>query len=346
MDISMQLHNDHAELRSLADDILKAQDGSDAAGRDNQFDLYDLQVRRHLAVVEEVILSPIKKEPAAKDSCADIMAQHKILRRDLSALDRSGKGSHEWTAEFRTFIEQFEAICRRHEAVLHHAANVSPNLSDQYQQAKARRMQGGPWSWNRVPKGTAAIAGAAAAVAGAALAARYFQSGRRSSGRTEDDFELRLETDENLRLISSAKVEGTPVVDRDGARIGTVTSFMVDKYTGRVAYAVMRFGGGIGATFGNFGASLFPLPWPVLDYDEQAKGYMLDLAKEDMADAPRFEADAEPEFDPEYRRQILVFYRSGGSSSRSSTGMNDANNRSTISSEANPMASPTPTSVG
>ncbi|MBA3677414.1 MAG: PRC-barrel domain-containing protein [Sphingosinicella sp.] len=206
-------------------------------------------------------------------------------------------------------------------------------------------MRGGQWSWNRVPTGkAAAVAGAAAAVAGAALAASYFRSGRRSNGRAEDDFELRLETDENLRLISSAKVEGTPVIDRDGARMGTISNFMVDKYTGRVGYAVMKFGGGISGALPSFGANLFPLPWPVLDYDEKEGGYMLDIAKEDMADAPRFEASAEPEFGPEYRREILAFYRPSGNGSSGRS--NAFSSRSTASSDSQPMASPTPTSVG
>ena len=159
---------------------------------------------------------------------------------------------------------------------------------------------GGPWNWNKVGLGVAG----AAAVAGAAVAARkYYRSGEEGE-ETNDDFQLRLETDENLRLISSKKVEGTPVVDRDGAKIGNIDNFMVDKYTGRVAYAVMRFGG----TFG-FGASLFPLPWPLLEYDEEQGGYRLDIAKEEMKEAPRFEENQEPEFSPEYRRRIILFYR-------------------------------------
>jgi hypothetical protein len=314
MEVTRQMHNDHAELRSLGQDILKASDGGDVGGRDNQFDLYDMQVRRHLAVVEDVLLAPLRKDPEAKDSVADILAQHKLARKELSALDRPGKGSAEWTADFRNFTEMFEALCARHEALLQHARRVSGDLDTLYEQAKLRRARGGTWSWNRVAPVTATGAAAAvagvAAVAGAAFAAnRYFRSGRRASGRREDDFELRLETDETLRLISSAKVEGTAVVDRDGAKIGTVTSFMVDKYTGRVGYAVMRFGGTPGSLWGALGASLFPLPWPVLDYDEEAGGYRLEITQEEMAEAPRFEASEEPEFDAEYRRSVLQFYR-------------------------------------
>ena len=153
----------------------------------------------------------------------------------------------------------------------------------------------GPWNWNKIGIGV----GAAAAVAGAAVAARQYMK----SDSGEDDFQLRLETDENMRLIASNKVEGTPVVDRNGTRIGTIDNFMVDKYTGRVAYAVMNFGG----TF-SFDSSLFPLPWPLLDYDEEKGGYVLGIDKEELADAPRFERNSEPEFDPAFRRRVILFY--------------------------------------
>ena len=55
-----------------------------------------------------------------------------------------------------------------------------------------------------------------------------------------------LATDETNRLISSDKVEGTPVYNPKGERLGKVHHLMIDKYTGQVAYAVMslrRFSG-------------------------------------------------------------------------------------------------------
>ena len=54
----------------------------------------------------------------------------------------------------------------------------------------------------------------------------------------------------------SDKVEGTAVHNRQGEPLGTVHNFMVDKSTGRVAYAVMSFGGFLG-----MGESYHPLPW-------------------------------------------------------------------------------------
>lgn len=151
------------------------------------------------------------------------------------------------------------------------------------------------WNWNRI--GLAAAAVGAAAGAGALLL-------KRNSQADGDDFELRLQTDENVRLIASNKVEGTAVVGTDGARLGTITSFMVDKYTGRVAYAVLSFGG----TFG-LGSSLFPLPWPLLDYDVGKDGYVLNITKEQLANAPKFEAAEAPDFDADYRQRVLLFYR-------------------------------------
>ena len=143
--------------------------------------------------------------------------------------------------------------------------------------------------------------GLAAAAVGAAAGAVMFS--RRNRG-SQDDFELRLQTDENVRLIASDKVEGTEVVGTNGDHLGTIKSFMVDKYTGRVAYAVLSFGG----TFG-MGTSLFPLPWAALEYDVEKDGYVLDITKEQLAKAPKFEASNAPEFDASYRTRVFQFYR-------------------------------------
>jgi hypothetical protein len=82
---------------------------------------------------------------------------------------------------------------------------------------------------------------------------------------------------------------------------------MVDKYSGRVAYAVLSFGG----TFG-FGESLFPLPWSLLNYDEAQDGYVLDITKEQLANAPKFKPSEAPEFSAEYRRSLAQAYGRSG----------------------------------
>ena len=76
-----------------------------------------------------------------------------------------------------------------------------------------------------------------------------------------------LTADETAEFISSEKVEGTAVYDRKGDKIGSVHHLMINKYTGQVAYAVISFGGFLG-----IGAEYHPIPWRLLDYDEEVGG--------------------------------------------------------------------------
>ena len=47
-------------------------------------------------------------------------------------------------------------------------------------------------------------------------------------------------------LIESDRVEGTTVYDPDGNNIGSIKRLMIEKISGKVAYAVMSFGGFLG----------------------------------------------------------------------------------------------------
>ena len=59
------------------------------------------------------------------------------------------------------------------------------------------------------------------------------------------------QTDETDRLISSDKVEGTSVYNRNGDNIGTINHLMIDKISGQVEYAVMSTGGFLGEVHGS-----------------------------------------------------------------------------------------------
>ena len=110
-------------------------------------------------------------------------------------------------------------------------------------------------------------------------------------------------TDETDRLIASNKVEGTAVYNRDGERLGSVYNFMVDKHTGKVAYAVMSFGGFLG-----IGDSYYPLPWESLGYDSAMGGYVVDLDRSKLEGAPRYRPDEDPWKDRAYGRSIYDYY--------------------------------------
>jgi hypothetical protein len=61
---------------------------------------------------------------------------------------------------------------------------------------------------------------------------------------------------------------------------------MIDKRSGKVAYAVLTFGG-----FFGIGADHYPLPWSLLTYNERLGGYEVNVTDEQLRGAPRYAAD-------------------------------------------------------
>ena len=92
-----------------------------------------------------------------------------------------------------------------------------------------------------------------------------------------------VEDRETTSLIANDKVEGTAVYDADGKRIGKIERLMIDKLTGKVAYAVMSFGGILG-----IGADHYPIPWSLLRYNEKLGGYQVDITERQLKNAPKF----------------------------------------------------------
>ncbi len=82
-------------------------------------------------------------------------------------------------------------------------------------------------------------------------------------------------------LIGSDRVEGTPVFDPSGKRIGTIKRLVIDKVSGQIVYAVMAFGGFLG-----IGDKEFPVPWRKLDYDPRLGGFRTDVTEDQLKRAP------------------------------------------------------------
>lgn len=118
-----------------------------------------------------------------------------------------------------------------------------------------------------------------------------------------DDDRPGLPIDETSRLIASNKVEGTAVYGRDDHRLGSIFNFMVDKRSGRVEYAVMRYGGTLG-----MGQRYYPLPWQILTYDTGQGGYRIEMTERDLRDAPSFDRETEPRFDENYGDRVHGWY--------------------------------------
>lgn len=106
-------------------------------------------------------------------------------------------------------------------------------------------------------------------------------------------------------LIASNRVEGTAVYSRSGDRLGEISHFMVGKRSGKVDYAVLSFGGFMG-----IGEDHFPLPWDQLDYDVEKGGYVVDVTKEQLNGAPRYEDARSPDYDRGYYAEVSRYYGS------------------------------------
>ena len=87
-------------------------------------------------------------------------------------------------------------------------------------------------------------------------------------------------------LISSRRVEGTAVYNRADERLGTIHSVMIEKRSGKVAYALLSFGGFLG-----LGEHVHPMPWEVLTYDVDLDAYVVDLTREQLENAPTLRLD-------------------------------------------------------
>lgn len=110
--------------------------------------------------------------------------------------------------------------------------------------------------------------------------------------------------DETHRLISAEKVQGTAVYNAQGERLGSIEDVMIDKITGKVAYAILSIGGFLG-----IGERHHPLPWNVLTYDERLGGYNVGMSAERLKDAPSYGNDEQVDLnDRAYGRKIHDYY--------------------------------------
>src|SRR2546427_13280365 len=92
-----------------------------------------------------------------------------------------------------------------------------------------------------------------------------------------------LQKRETYSLSGSDKVEGTPVYRSNGERVGQIERVMIDKLSGKVAYAVMSFGGFMG-----IGEDYYPLPWSLLTFNTRLGGYEVNVSDTQLASAPKY----------------------------------------------------------
>lgn len=106
------------------------------------------------------------------------------------------------------------------------------------------------------------------------------------------------------RLLSTGSITSDSVKNLQDDDLGHIKDLMIDTVTGRVAYAVLSFGGILG-----FGDKLFAVPWSSLTLDADRKCFLLDANKENLKQAPGFDKNHWPQIDElDWQRDVHSFY--------------------------------------
>lgn len=89
--------------------------------------------------------------------------------------------------------------------------------------------------------------------------------------------------------LSASTLIGDDVKNPEGEDLGKIEEIMIDVDNGRVAYAVLSFGGFLG-----IGNKLFAVPWSAMALDVEDEAFVLDVDKETLEEAPGFDKDDWP----------------------------------------------------
>jgi len=105
-------------------------------------------------------------------------------------------------------------------------------------------------------------------------------------------------------VMSASTLVGDKVINTAGEDLGKIDEIMIHMTSGRIAYAVLSFGGVLG-----LGDKLFAIPWEALTLDEDQKAFVFDISKEKLENAPGFDKDNWPDMaDTEWGAGIHKYY--------------------------------------
>jgi sporulation protein YlmC with PRC-barrel domain len=111
-----------------------------------------------------------------------------------------------------------------------------------------------------------------------------------------------VETHPNV--LSTNAIIGDSIVNRTGENLGKIEELMLDLESGRVAYAVLSFGGFLG-----MGEKLFAVPFEALKLDASREHFTLDVNKDKLKNAPGFDKNHPPQAsDRTWGAEVYKFY--------------------------------------
>jgi sporulation protein YlmC with PRC-barrel domain len=105
-------------------------------------------------------------------------------------------------------------------------------------------------------------------------------------------------------VLSSSSICSDHVKNAAGEELGKIEDLMIDLHSGRIAYAVLSFGG-----FLKMGNKLFAIPWEALTLDAVKKEFILHVDKSRLENATGFDKDNWPNMaDPAFGSTLYRHY--------------------------------------
>ncbi len=106
------------------------------------------------------------------------------------------------------------------------------------------------------------------------------------------------------QVLSATTIIGDKVINPQGEHLGEIKELMIDLDLGRVAYAVLSFGGVMG-----MGEKLFAIPFQALQLRPDRHEFVLNVDKEKLKKAPGFDKNNWPSTaDRTWGAQIHKYY--------------------------------------
>jgi len=108
---------------------------------------------------------------------------------------------------------------------------------------------------------------------------------------------------DNPDFLSASTLKGDKVVNAAGEDIGKIEELMIDLRDGRIAFAVLSFGGFLG-----LGNKLFAIPWQALGLKLHDHDFVLDVPKDVLEKAEGFDKDNWPITSREWLSTVYGYY--------------------------------------
>lgn len=107
------------------------------------------------------------------------------------------------------------------------------------------------------------------------------------------------------KFMSATTLIGDGIKNPQGESLGDLKEIMLDTTNGKIAYAVVSYGGLLG-----MGDKLFAVPWSAFTIDYENHKLLLNVDKDRLKDAPGFDKDNWPNFaDASFASSLDAYYK-------------------------------------